>query len=328
MTGRDSDARSTITIRRASLDDIDAIVGLAGETLGWSPDRPNAALFRWKHLYNPVGRSPMWLAIDEEADRPVGFRAFMRWRFRMPGGRPAQAVRAVDTATLPSHQGRGIFKRLTLHALDELAVQGVGFVFNTPNEQSRPGYLKMGWQEVGRLPIAAMPTSFVAAARMLAARVPAARWSEPTLVGDPAAEVLTDPRLHGLLSAVDSGGVSTERSPSYLGWRYGFEPLHYRAVVEDPLEKGVAVFRLRRRGAAVETAVCELLHTPGDAVTRRRLIRSLRKAGGDYLVGLGATRVGIPIPRQGPMLTWRPINRTEPISLGQWALGLGDVELF
>ena len=69
-----------------------------------------------------------------------------------------RAVRAVDTATDPDYQGRGLFTRLTLQAIDELRAEGVDFVFNTPNDQSRPGYLKMGWQVVGTLPTHVRPT--------------------------------------------------------------------------------------------------------------------------------------------------------------------------
>ena len=45
--------------------------------------------------------------------------------------------------------GRGVFRALTMHALDELHARGVSFVFNTPNDQSRPGYMNMGWRPVG-----------------------------------------------------------------------------------------------------------------------------------------------------------------------------------
>ena len=101
-------------------------------------------------------------------------------------------MRAVDTATHPEYQGRGIFTRLTHAALDELEREGVAFVFNTPNDQSRPGYLKMGWDVVGRLPVLVRPRSVRRALRMLRARTPAGRWSEPTAAGDPAADVLVD----------------------------------------------------------------------------------------------------------------------------------------
>ncbi len=69
-------------------------------------------------------------------------------------GEVLRAVRAVDTATDPDYQGQGLFTALTMHGLDEVRADGVDFVFNTPNDQSRPGYLKMGWQTVGELPVA------------------------------------------------------------------------------------------------------------------------------------------------------------------------------
>ena len=91
------------------------------------------------------------MLVAEADGRVVGLRAFMRWEF-VAGRRRFRAVRAVDTATHPDHQGRGIFSRLTLEALDGLRSEA-DFIFNTPNEKSLPGYLKMGWQVVGRVPI-------------------------------------------------------------------------------------------------------------------------------------------------------------------------------
>ncbi len=87
-----------------------------------------------------------------EQGQVIGFRMLLLWRFRR-GDEAVTAVRAVDTATHPDHQGRGIFRALTTVAVDELRDEGVGFVFNTPNDQSRPGYLKMGWVDIGRPPL-------------------------------------------------------------------------------------------------------------------------------------------------------------------------------
>ncbi len=192
MPSRDPEPRrppvDDVEIRRAGPDDIGAIVGLAQAALGWAPDDPNEAFFRWKHLENPAGISPMWVAVDR--GRLVGVRVFLRWRFDTSSGGSAQAVRAVDTATHPEAQGRGIFSRLTTAALDELGHEGVDFVFNTPNDQSRPGYLKMGWQVVGRIPVAVRPRGPRSVAAMARARVPADKWSQPTPAGQPADRVL------------------------------------------------------------------------------------------------------------------------------------------
>ena len=42
-------------------------------------------------------------------------------------------------------------------AVEELTSDGVDFVFNTPNPESRAGYLTMGWQDAGRIPHEILP---------------------------------------------------------------------------------------------------------------------------------------------------------------------------
>ena len=103
-------------------------------------------------------------------DRIVGLRAFMRWEF-VRGGEVLHAVRAVDTATHPDYQGKGLFTAMTMHGLDVISDDGIDFVFNTPNDKSRPGYLKMGWQEVGKLPVAIRVAGPGGAMRMARSRV-------------------------------------------------------------------------------------------------------------------------------------------------------------
>ncbi len=59
---------------------------------------------------------------------------------------------------------------------------GVDVVFNTPNDQSRPGYLKMGWSEVGRVPVAVRLRSALSARRVAGAlRDDAADWLDAEL---------------------------------------------------------------------------------------------------------------------------------------------------
>ena len=86
------------------------------------------------------------------------FRTFLRWEFARSDDTRLRAVRAVDTATDPEFQGRGIFTRLTLHGVSELQEEGVAIIFNTPNAKSLPGYLKMGWKVIGRPRVCVMPT--------------------------------------------------------------------------------------------------------------------------------------------------------------------------
>jgi GNAT superfamily N-acetyltransferase len=323
-------------IRAASPNDHDAIVALAAAALGWDEADPNEALFRWKHLDNPFGPSGMWVA--EGAGGLVAFRALLRWEFDAPDGRRRHAVRAVDTATHPAHQGRGWFRRLTTHGLDEVRADGADFVFNTPNDQSRPGYLKMGWEVVGRVPVAVGLRSPAAARRMLAARVPAGKWSLETGAGESAADVLGEDRaldsLAGLLgSQPHPTGLRTARTPAFLRWRYAGGPITYRVLLRGAsVEEGIACFRLRARGAAVEATLCDLIVPDDDPSARAELLRSVRRAARpDYLIRVQrplAQNGLVRLPGQGPLMTWRALRPSTMPPLDAWDLRLGDIELF
>jgi GNAT superfamily N-acetyltransferase len=257
-----------------------------------------------------------------EGGHIVGFRTFLRWELAR-GAERLRMVRAVDTATDPDHQGKGIFRRLTESAVMELASSGYDAVFNTPNSQSRPGYLKMGWTELGRPSLWARPRGPRAALRMAQSRTGAEKWSEPTTVGQPAAGALREPGLDLLLASLPPPpGWATPRSAEYLRWRYGFEPLHYRAI---EVRNGLAIFRVHRRGPSREVALCEWLAPEPD----RRALRRLVGAAGDYVVasGLGVAYGLVPLPRLGPVVTWRPLARPTVPALGDLAVHLGDLEL-
>ncbi len=326
--------RESLEIRRSTDADLGAAVELAAKALGWVPGKPNAELFGWKHLDNPFGQSPMWLAVRD--GQLVGFRAFLRWRFIRPDGSVARAVRAVDTATHPDFQGQGIFTALTNAAVEEMRSEEIDFVFNTPNDLSRPGYLKMGWSTVGHIPVRVRLRSPGAAWRVARARVPAEKWSLPSKAGESAEAVLRDrDAVASLLSECDLATLyRTDRSVDYLAWRYRFAALGYRAIcVGGDARRGTCIFRVRRRGAATEATVCELLVPGGQARLGQRLLSEVtRVTRADYLIWSGPrlppSAGFIPLPRQGPILTWRPLTQLVQPPLADWALTLGDIELF
>jgi GNAT superfamily N-acetyltransferase len=144
-----------MNIRQPKLEDKSKIIELLQVSLGEAKLKKTQEIWNFKHEKNPFGTSPVFVA--EEGDTLIGVRVFMQWRWQLDN-EVWVAYRAVDTATHPNYQGRGIFKTLTLKALDYIQEIGDCFVFNTPNDQSRPGYLKMGWKEVGKIKVAIIPT--------------------------------------------------------------------------------------------------------------------------------------------------------------------------
>lgn len=329
------DARQDgVEIRRAEPADIAAILQLARRSLGWRGGEDDAAFFTWKHKHNPFGTSPMWVATH--GDRIVGFRTFLRWEFVRPGGEHLRAVRAVDTATDPEYQGRGIFTELTLHALDDLRADGSQVVFNTPNDRSRPGYLKMGWNEIGRIPIQIRPTGLRSFPRIVTARVAAELASVPSRAGEDAAQILQDEdAVDALLASLPAtSGIATLRSAAYLSWRYSHPQLSYRVLLRgSSLTNGMLVFRVRRRGPAREAVVCELLVPESAPLAAGDLIRKLLGSmDADYAIRIGNApfdRAGfVRVPAQGPVLTALAIAPVDLPSITGWNMQLGDVELF
>src|SRR5687768_822241 len=129
-------------LKEATQEDIPEIVSLLKLSLGESLMAKSERFWLWKHVENPFGVSPVIIAVAD--GKIVGVRAFMRWAWADETER-IEAVRAVDTATHPEFQGKGIFSKLTKALLKDCEEKGIRLVYNTPNSQSLPGYLKMGW---------------------------------------------------------------------------------------------------------------------------------------------------------------------------------------
>jgi len=321
-----------VDLRRATPRDLPAILALAQRTLGWNAE-DDEPFFRWKHLDNPFGASPMWVACAD--GHIVGFRTFLRWEFARTHDSLLRAVRAVDTATDPDFQGRGIFTRLTLHGISELQDEGVGIIFNTPNPKSLPGYLKMGWKVIGRPPIKVMPTGIGSVWSMMQARTAASLNPIEMRVGETPVDVFGDTQaVARLLERLPRHTrLATVRSPAYLKWRYGFAPLRYRVVLggSSP-EDGLAIFHLRRRGRAIEATVCDVLVPEDASGVEHQLMRAIaRLTQADYVLRIDRRRLMrgfVPLPRIGPVLTGRSIDGRKIPTLDDLSLSMGDVELF
>ena len=319
-----------IHVRLYRDEDMPAVVELLRASLGESPFQ-TPELFRWKHIDNPFGRSVMLVAEVDEAI--VGLRAFMRWQLDSGGG-TIRCGRAVDTATHPDYLRRGIFRRLTTEALDVARDIGLQLIFNTPNERSRPGYLKMGWSDVGPIRVLVRPHP----TRLLRGR----HGSFPNLdeLLPMAIPIESDSHTNAEITSEHSAddaagtGLRTPRSNQYLRWRFAGHPTaRYGAVVGS---SGTAVLRANLRNGRSELVISDTLGpNPTEAVQS-----TIRASKADYDVAafpLGspgrqaARRAGmLAVPGVAALrLVARPIEPLEIDVLNpkSWRLALSDVEL-
>ncbi len=328
-------------IRKANKDDIPAILSCLKRSLGEVSSPKTIAYWNWKHIDNPFGESPVLVATDQ--GKIVGVRAFMRWKWRWKG-KNYSALRAVDTATDPDYQGRGIFKKLTLSLVETCSQEGDDFIFNTPNTQSKPGYLKMGWSEVGKLPVRlklARPFSMV---RHYLGKETVLPEVDPVMP------------IYNLKTAMKNfddsiaryprpSGLFTPKNKDYLTWRYVNCPiLHYYGYLEGEGDQQVLiVFYPKKQRMGVELRICEI--QANNPMAMDQLKRAVRMIGhrfkpdywsvanlGDSVLTDGIRSAGFGKARKvGPVVTLRPLHDHIPedwFDISPWDATLGDLELF
>ncbi len=293
-----------------------------------------AEFFRWK-MACPFG--PPISIVAEAEGRVVGFSATMPWRLRAQGQILA-TMRGVDLAVHPSYRRRGVSLAIMRAAIEQVP-EDVAFTWNNPNDQSRSGVLKTGRRKAVSLPrfVQLRPTVRRTARRAYGkgSRTPAHLPVE----AESAAEVLRDgAHISRLLSKAEesSDRLTTAIDLDYLRWRYGhFE--EYRAIQSDAGADpgGIAIFRLRRRGAFWVSDVCELLVAKDDFRIARHLLRQVRDASPVDFIRCGfssrqhAVRCGFVQAGMTIVIT-RPVTQNldpDPTQRDSWALSLGDLEL-
>ena len=105
-------------------------------------ERINEDLFVWKHMKNPFGKSFGLVAIDK--DEIIAVCMFMQWEF-ISANKVIKAIRSNDSVTNEQYQGKGIFKDLSLKAL-EYYKESHEFYYGVPNKNSGPRQVKFGWK--------------------------------------------------------------------------------------------------------------------------------------------------------------------------------------
>jgi GNAT superfamily N-acetyltransferase len=311
-----------IKIREFDAADLPDVLEVLRRSLGETPLlKRTPELWRWKHVDNPFGRS---LALVAEADgRIAGVRAMLRWDLTTPSGETFRCLRPVDTATDPDFGRRGIFRSLTEAAVSVATDQGIDLIFNTPNKVSGPGYLKMGWQEVGPIGVMVRPLL----RRSGGAPEDVAPDAEAFFGdnADPAGGPVTDrPAL----------GLRTPRTPEYMKWRFAGHPTARYQTISH--EGQTAILRPNHRSGRKEVVVSELFgEAPAKVV--RQAARASRAA---YLAGWfsrgtpewKAAVLGgmIPVPGVSALtLVANPLRSlpVDVLALSEWDISLGDLEL-
>jgi GNAT superfamily N-acetyltransferase len=311
-------------IRKANSSDTPAIVALLRLGLGEVALSKTETFWSWKHEENPFGRSEVLLAYQD--DTLLGVRAFMRWNWTS-GARAFHALRAVDTVVHPEYQGQGIFKKLTTTLRDQCRTDGYDFIFNTPNAQSRPGYLKMGWMDLGRVRVRIRPVLSIAR-----------KSNTPEGM-----DIMTAVMNYTPVQTEAGAQLWTAKTREYLFWRYVRCPALQYFGYTHPQEGWLLVVCPRTRGRSRELRITEWL--PGTQPPTRKAMQEvmqscIRAFKPDYFAispGIDiALRRHLPVlgflpsVAAGPRLTYYPLRTSMPPvqNVADFSYTFGDLELF
>ena len=314
----------------ASLVDVPEIVSVLKSSLGEGLMPKSDNYFIWKHFKNPFGISKIILAKENNAI--VGVRAFMKWEFKNEVEQ-VRAVRAVDTATLPEHQGKGIFSKLTMQAVEACGKEGYQLVFNSPNPISLRGYLKLGWFSIGKLPI------FLTIGSLFPSACTDKKMEEAYQAFD----------VNKAIEALDTDWMMENktdvfRTPlhkAYLTWRYVDCPVARYGAVIEPGKFGI-VFRVKKWRQFMELRICEhwIEHAKYEKearIAKKKIRRFIKPAmiTAAAMGGMDSKRneaLGLFGPfLKGPVTTLRKLDDEKNISIKQfdnWCPSMGTMELF
>lgn len=311
-------------IREATVKDIPAIVKVLKASLGEEDLLLSEETWIFKHERNPFGKSVVLVA--EKNGRLGGVRAFMRWRWQ-EGEKSYSALRAVDTATHPDFQGQGIFKRLTLKAVELAKANGDHLIFNTPNDQSRPGYLKMGWEKVDKLNVGIkLSSSFLFNLKIK---------NHYEVRIEEATENLQKLCKNWNYLLAETGKIFTPKSPEYLLWRFQRNPLQKYEVLQT---KGLYLAGyIKKRNSIREFRVVECIFDDKviNKSTLQKYIKQIEKKFGSHILSFAPQLTPLRGLNglYGPILTINSLNLTDEetrsfSNIKQWNYALGDLELF
>jgi hypothetical protein len=268
----------------------------------------------------------------------------MQWQW-IRNGKIYRSVRAVDTATHPDYQGKGIFKKLTQQQVADCKDQGIHFVYNTPNSSSKPGYLKMGWVEQGKMPL---KIKLLRPLAMIRSKWSAFDYNDALQDTSGFQKWSNEIMLMVNHHTWNNPCLSTVHSAQFVSWRYANNPLFRYYFFTDNVNF-LLVVRIKAHSSGLELRMVDYLQF-NDKVSSayinnylKKQVSAFCKQRGIHFISFSGRQYQqykdcfnwmgyLPVRRMGPLITLRDLNMHQHfpqlLKTENWCYSLGDMELF
>ena len=249
----------------------------------------DARFWNWKYRSSLFGAASIQVIRDGENVVATGCLWPMTLLFE---GRRLKAFQTCDIAVHPDFRRRGFLKEI-LKARKLLAIeQGGELLFSFPNPNSLPGYIKSGWQYVGRVPW------LVRVARPVAVVRDRLNPGKSEAIEIPIEYLLcesTAPDLPAHSAGVQDS-ISLDRPQNYWRWRFSEHPNRQYGLVRSSTDpNSIAVFTLSRKPSGlIEMVIVDLVCEPASLPDLLRAILKCAQRVGAGFIALMKPR-GLPI---------------------------------
>ena len=325
-----------IILRNAIDEDSVSIISLLKICLGDNENR-NIEYWNWKHNKSPFGKTLVVLAFDKK--KLIGVRTFMKWQW-IKDKHIYNCARCVDAAVHPNYRRRGLFSEMTMYGLKIIKEEKVDFIFNTPNSNSLPGNLKMGWKEYGKTGLKVRINNI---ANSLYYRAAKKEFDVDEIDKVHYVKNLSKEYLHMFLSKLitDDQVLRKNISSDYFIWRYLDVPTHKYGVFIDSQDRFLIFFRLNKKRKIRELRICDIIVKSLDEKAIKKAIKLLMNqyyvdlatltGDNDFTFKSLANKVGfVSVGNRGLTMVLREVNTPIDKFLNRdyWGYTSGDIELF
>jgi hypothetical protein len=180
----------------------------------------------WLYRNNPLGKVEGQLVWHKETEDLAAQYVTVPSQLWFPNTNNCEkTILSVNTATHPSHQRRGLFVKSAKLTFEHAQQHGFSAVYGFPNDNSLPGFKKMGFTQLSALHIRARPISILNLAGSAFSILK--QWHSPNLtemhkqLSDPFQRAM--PKLP-VTSALIKNFLHVPRSKEWIEWRYAKHP--------------------------------------------------------------------------------------------------------
>lgn len=232
----------------------------------------------WKIELNVFRKTDVILAKKEGV--VVGVGTMWPWEFQFDDT-ILKAFQPCDTVVSSDARGQGVFTNINKKRIEYANEHGADLIFNFPNANSLPGYLKMGWKFLGKIswrvkilkPHKVLMIMFSQNKKSIKVPVP----SKLLLTKDKIAVI-------ELLENASHQQIVINRKKGFYDWRYlEHSSRQYGVIFAGKKLESAAIFTLNKINNLTELVVVDLL---GDRRQLKLLLKEITKEAKTMGVGL------------------------------------------